>query len=421
MADLDAFLQGLTSNKANRRIRPDPAPRARRYTVVSVDDHLVEPPDTFEDRLPSRLAEKAPKVVRREGADWWVFEDHQVALMGSDAIQTWEPGHADGGPVTFDDVRAGVWNIHQRVRDMDIAGIAVSLNFPSFPFGFAGQVFMRMKDKELGLACMRAYNDWIFEGWWSPYPDRIIPCQVTWLLDPRLAAEEIERNAARGFKAVSFSENPYKLGLPSIHQPHWDPFLRACEETGTVVNLHVGSSSETLVPGPDAMEALPVLFPVNAFSACTDWLYGAVPVRFPDIKIALSEGGIGWVPLMIDRLRYMRRSGPPRSEMAFGGMDPVELMHRNFWFTSFSDPLTMTLRHQIGVDRIMVESDYPHSDSSWPDTQPILEEQLQGVPEDEAARMTWQNAVELYGQTLPAGHQPATGANGVTVGTESRR
>jgi predicted TIM-barrel fold metal-dependent hydrolase len=256
-----------------------------------------------------------------------------------------------------------------------------------------------MKDRELGHASMRAFNDWIHEEWSSPYPDRIIPCQVTWLHDPHLAAQEIERNAQRGFKAVSFSENPWKLGLPSMHKRHWDPFLRACEETETVINLHVGSSSETFVPGPDSVSVLGILFPVNGFAACADWLYAGVPTRFPNIKIALSEGGIGWVPMMLDRIEYAARHGTPPAAV-FGDAGPVELLRRNFWFTTFSDPRTLLLRHEVGLNRIMVETDYPHSDSSWPDSQRILAEQLATVPAAEAELLTWRNAAELYRHTL---------------------
>jgi len=399
--DLLERLKAQGRSTAKLRQRDDPAPRARRFTVVSVDDHVIEPPDLFEGRLPERLAELAPRVIQRDGTAWWTFENEQVPLLGVDAVQSWEPGTGHAGPIAFVDLRLGTWNIHERVRDMDINGITASLNFPSTPFGFAGQAFMRMKDRELGLASMRAYNDWMLEVWSSPYPDRIIPCQVTWLHDPRVAAQEIERNAVRGFKAVSFSENPWKLGLPSIHQPHWDPFLRACEETETVINLHVGSSSETVAPGPESSVEIGILFPINAFAACTDWLYAGVPVRFPKIKIALSEGGIGWVPMMLDRVEYSLRHGTPAGSI-FGDSNPVDLLRRNFWFTTFSDPRTLALRHEVGVNRIMVETDYPHTDSSWPDTQELLTSQLSGVPEDEAELITWRNAAQLYRHPIDA-------------------
>lgn len=315
-------------------------------------------------------------------------------MLGADAIQTWAPGHGYSGPVTFEELRPATWQPAARVRDMDINGVAASLNFPSTTWGFAGRVFMHL-DHDLGLALVRAYNDWIYETWSSAYPDRFIACQVTWLLDPEAAAREIERNAARGFKAVSFTENPARLGLPSMHQPSWDPFLTACEETETVVNLHVGSSSETLVPGPDSGAVIGILFPINAFVTCADWLYAAVPARFPNIKIALSEGGIGWVPMLLDRIEYGRRHGIA-DEHVFANLEPAEMLHRNFWFTTFSDPRTLALRNDIGVDRIMVETDYPHSDSSWPDTQDLLARQLAHVTDDEAMRMTWRNASELY-------------------------
>jgi predicted TIM-barrel fold metal-dependent hydrolase len=394
MADLIELLTVAGGEKGVLVRRPEPEPRERRYTVVSVDDHFIEPPDVFDGRLPSKLADRAPRVVRHDDADWWVFEELEVPLLGSEAIQTWVPGKGHHGPVTFDEIRRATWDVHERIRDMDINGVAASLNFPSVPFGFAGQVFMRMQDRELGLASMRAYNDWIIEEWVAPYPERMIPCQITWLHDPVTAAAEIKRNAARGFKAVSFSENPYKLGLPSIHQRHWDPFLRACEETETVVNLHIGSSSETIVPSPDSVQALAVLFPINGLAACADWLYAGVCARFPKLKIAFSEGGIGWVPMLLDRVEYSQRHGVRRQ--LFGDDDPVELVRRNFWFTTFSDGRSLALRHEIGVDRIMVETDYPHSDSSWPDSQEILAQQLRDVPDDEAERLTWRNAVELY-------------------------
>jgi predicted TIM-barrel fold metal-dependent hydrolase len=395
MVDLVEFLTHAPRPSEALCKRVDPDPRLRRYTIISVDDHFIEPPDLFHDRLPRRFVDVAPRVIRRDGADWWTFGDQQVPLLGADAVQTWVPGHGYSGPVTFEELRPGTWRPADRVRDMDISGVAASLNFPSTTWGFAGRVFMHL-EPDLGIALVRAYNDWIYETWSSVYPDRFIACQLTWLLDPELAAREIVRNAARGFKAVTFTENPAKLGLASMHQTHWDPLLRACEETETVINLHVGSSSETVVPGPDSTAVIGILFPINAFTACADWLYAGVPVRHPKIKIAFSEGGIGWVPMLLDRIEYGRRHGSSADRHVFGDLEPAELLQRNFWFTTFSDPRTLALRHDIGVSRIMLETDYPHSDSSWPDTQELVARQLDGLPADDVACITWKNASELY-------------------------
>jgi predicted TIM-barrel fold metal-dependent hydrolase len=254
---------------------------------------------------------------------------------------------------------------------------------------------MKMGDPALGLACMRAFNDWHLEEWATPHPGRIIANQVTWLLDPEVAAAEVRRNAERGFHALSFSENPEKLGLPSLYTRHWDPLFAACVDTGTVVNLHIGSSSSTIVPSSDSVPAvLGALFPINGMATAADWLFSGIPLRFPDLKIALSEGGFGWVPILIDRIEHMRRQLD--YSIQFGDLTPVEVLRRNFWFTTFNDELSMSLRHLAGVDHIMVETDYPHSDSTWPDSQAVLARQFAGVPDDEVQRMTHLNAIELY-------------------------
>lgn len=400
VAKLLEYSAGAGKNVPHRRA--DPAPRDRTYTIVSVDDHLLEPPDMFEGRLPAALAARGPHVERdAAGIDWWVFEDDRVPLLGADALVTWEPEDKYLGPVNFDQIRPATFRIDARIADMDVNGVAASLNFPSAPFGFAGQRFLRMRDPRLAAASVRAYNDWVAEEWAGPYPNRIIPCQIAWLGDPELAAAEVRRNAARGFTAVAFTENPEKLGLPSIHTRHWDPFFAACEETGTVVNLHVGSSSETLVPSSDSPpEIIGLLFPVNALAACAEWLYAKVAVRFPQLRIALSESGIGWVAMLVDKLDYMARTGVVWDEPS---ISPVELLRRNFWFSTFYDPRSLALRDDIGVGRILVESDYPHFDSSWPDTQRIVGNQLRGLPADDVERITWRNACELYRHPLPSG------------------
>jgi predicted TIM-barrel fold metal-dependent hydrolase len=382
--------------------RREPGPRPRPLTIVSVDDHLLEPPDMFTGRLPARFGNRAPHVERDDaGVDWWVTDGERTPLMGADALSTWEPDQKFLGPLNFEQVRPATWQADARVADMDINGVAASLNFPSVAFGFAGQRFLRMADGDLGLASARAYNTWVAEEWVGRYPDRLIACQIPWLADVETAAAEIRANAERGFRAVAFTENPEKLGLPSIHTRYWDPFFAACEETETVVNLHVGSSSETLIPSSDSPpEIIGLLFPVNALAACAEWLYSAIPVRFPHLRIALSESGIGWVAMLIDKLEYTARTGAAWHEPS---ISPIELLRRNFWFSTFFDPRALRLRDEIGVDRIMVESDYPHFDSSWPDTQRIIGSQLEGFSAHDVDRITHRNACELYRHPLPAG------------------
>ncbi|MWA04825.1 amidohydrolase family protein [Actinomadura sp. LD22] len=388
-------------------VRKDPAPRDRRFTIISVDDHLMEPPDTFDGRLPARFADRTPHVVEGEhGREFWNFDGELVPVSGADALVSWELiSESFNGPVRFDEVRRGMWDVHARVADMDLAGVAASLSFPSMIYGFAGQRFMRMADRELGFASMQAYNDWIAEGWVGPYPDRMIPCQVTWLPDPEKAAAEIRRNAERGFKAVAFSENPAKLGLPSIYSEEWDPFLKACEETETVINLHIGSSSSTMKPTPDSpIEVVGKLFTVNAMAAVLDWIYAKVPVRYPNIKIAMSEAGIGWLPWMIDRIDYQhQRTTPDRGTWGGYELTPSEVLQRNFWFTSFYDPKGFAMLDLVDQTKILVETDYPHADSTWPDCQAALDHQLAALTPEQVELVTHKNATALYRHPVPAG------------------
>jgi predicted TIM-barrel fold metal-dependent hydrolase len=400
MADILEKILAYAGEKGQLVRRDDVAHRTRRYRIVSADDHVLEPPHTFVEHAPAKFRDRVPRVERDDrGIDYWLIGDERIPLLGADGYQGWESGSSYLGPVNFDELHPAVYDIHERVRHMDVTGTLASLNFPSAPFGFAGTAFLRMNDRDAGLAAMRAYNDWHLDEWTAPYPDRIIPCQLTWLGDPQLAADEIRRNADRGFKAISFSENPERLGLPSLYTDHWDPVFRACEETETVVNLHVGSSSETIVPSAESPAAvLGALFALNSMIAATDWLFARIPVRFPNIKIAMSEGGIGWVPMLIDRVNFLGRQLDYRPD--FGELSPIDVLRRNFWFTTLYDPATMTMRDLVGVENILVETDYPHIDSTWPDSQGVLAEQLEGLRDDEVAMVTHGNALALYRHQL---------------------
>jgi predicted TIM-barrel fold metal-dependent hydrolase len=265
-------------------------------------------------------------------------------------------------------------------------------------------VYTRAQNPELGLACLRAFNDWHHEVWAGSYPERIIPLQLPYLADIEVAVAEVTKNADRGFKAVSFPEFPAQLRLPSIFSGHWDPFFAACEETGTVVCLHTGASSWVPLPSPDPpFELLPTLFPVNALVAAGEWLWSGVPLRFPRLNIAMSEGCIGWVPMLMDRADYVLSHSASGSESTSwpSTLLPSEVLRRNFWYCSIDDPSSVPMRTTIGVDRIMVESDYPHADSSWPDTQRVLTDNWGTLADAELRAIAGGNASRLFSHPLP--------------------
>jgi predicted TIM-barrel fold metal-dependent hydrolase len=398
---------GAPGTHKTATLLPDPDRRAITVPIISVDDHLIEPPDLFTGRLPAALQDQAPQVVEEaDGTECWIFEGNRYPNVGLNAVVGRPQEEWSMEPARFDEMRPGCFDIDERIADMDRAGIWASLCFPSLVSGFCGAVYSRARHQELGLACLRAFNDWHHEVWAGTYPDRIIPLQLPYLADVTTAAAEVRHNAARGFKAVSFPEFPAQLGLPSIFSGQWDPFFAACEETDTVVCLHTGASSWAPLPSPDPpFELLPTLFPVNALVASGEWLWSGVPLRFPRLNIALSEGGIGWVPMLMDRADYVLGHSAAGSESHAwpSSLLPSEVLRRNFWYCSIDDPSSVAMRHIIGVDHIMVESDYPHADSSWPDTQRVITNTWGAIPDHELRSIAAGNAAGLFRHALP-GH-----------------
>lgn len=378
--------------------------------IISADDHVIEPAHLFEGRLPAALQPDAPRIVTAaDGTEAWEYDGQRYPQIGLNAVVGRPKDQWSMDPARFDEMRRGCWDPVARVADMDLDGVDVQLCYPSLIAGFAGTVFLRSRDPRLGLACVRAWNDWQLEEWVGSNPERFIPLQLPWLADPVLGAEEVRANAARGFKAVSFLENPVDVGLPSLHTDHWDPFLAACEETGTVVCLHCASSGWSASRSPGApLELLTSLFPVNALVTAADWLWSGVPVRFPNLKICLAESGIDWVPMLIHRLDYvMDHSATGGGSWADREHRPSEVLRRNFWFSVIDLNASLVLRHEIGVEHIVLESDYPHADSTWPETRTRAEQALAPLPVEEAEMIAWRNASRLFRHELPTSTRKA--------------
>ncbi len=386
---------------------PDPRPAPILHTLISVDDHLVEPPGMFEGRLARRFQPLAPRVVETaEGHEVWEFDGKIFFQVGVNAVVGRSREDWLIEPTRFDEMRPGCFEIEARVHDMDLNGVWASVNFPSQITGFCGSVFSRCSDPELGLAVTRAWNDWFFDEWYSRHPDRIVAMGITFLGDAELGAQEIRRNAARGFTAVTLPEQPHRIGMPSIFSGWWDPILAACAETETVICLHVGSTGVVALPSDAPLVPLAAtLFGQLSLTACAEWLWSGAPVRFPDIKIAMSEGGIGWVAMLHDRLEnIVERSG--YGSYFQGDLRPAEVLHRNFWFCTIDDPSTLVTLDTIGADHVMFETDYPHGDGTWPDSQAVFEQVFGSLPADVAAKIGYQNAAALFRHPLPPPESP---------------
>jgi predicted TIM-barrel fold metal-dependent hydrolase len=392
---------------------------------ISVDDHLIEPARLWQERVPEAMRDRAPRIVTEGSNEFWVYEDRQIVTTGLNAVAGKSREEFSPEPITYADMREGCYEPAARVTDMDQGHVLASLLFPSFP-RYCGQVFHEAKDKDLALHCVRAWNDFILEELAGQFPGRFIPAMIIPLWDPEAAAVEIERTAALGAKSILFSENPTKLGLPSIHTDDWEPVWQACNDTGFVISMHVGSSSNLIRTSPDMPTLAFMAYSAAANQAGTllDWLFSGIFTRFPNLKIALSEGSIGWIPYFLERAEQVidkqrfwasrfdidmnasHERGEEKGEAKFDlDTDIRALFADHVYGTFIEDHAGLALLDTIGVDNVMLECDYPHSDSTWPDTVDLANRWLGHLPEDVQHKITVGNASRVYDFT-PA--DPAT-------------
>jgi predicted TIM-barrel fold metal-dependent hydrolase len=304
-------------------------------------------------------------------------------------------------PITYDEMRPGCYDPVARIADMELNWVEASLCFPTFP-RFCGQTFLEAKDREVALASVKAYNDWMVEEWCGDSGGRLIPLVIIPLWDAELAAAEVRRNAERGVHAVCFSEIAAKLGLPSIHDLVWEPFWRACEETNTVICMHIGSSSSMPITSPDAPVAVQATLSFNnAMASLSDFLFSGVLVRHPDLRLAYSEGQIGWLPYVLERADDVWRD-----HRAWAGVKdivpepPSSYYYRQVYGCFFKDRHGIASLDKVGVDNATFETDYPHTDSTWPDTKKLAEEMFDGLDADVVYKVVRGNAIKMLSLDL---------------------
>ncbi|MDD2857845.1 MAG: amidohydrolase family protein [Candidatus Nanopelagicales bacterium] len=370
--------------------------------IISVDDHVIEHPNVWQDRLPAKYKDVGPKLVfDKVNGDHWEIEGEPHGNFALNAVAG-KPREAFGmDPTSYDEMRDGCHDVHERIKDMDIEGVWAELNFPNMP-GFAGSGFATLKDKDLAYACVQAYNDFILDEWCPAYPDRLIPLTILpyWDSMERQVAE-IHRTADKGTKSIAYLEAPHRLGigLPSWHSDHWNPLLQAVQDRDLPLSVHFGSGG---FPLGLSDEAVTTKFPVtitsfgfNSAQAAIELIWSPIFDNYPGVKFVLSESGIGWVPYVLERADYVWERHRSYNDVN-RDVKPSDRWYSNMYAPFIADDAGIEARHRIGVENIMFESDYPHSDCNWPHTRKMLEESLANVPDDEARLIAEGNARRVY-------------------------
>jgi len=366
--------------------------------LVSVDDHIAEPPDMFKAHVPAKYLDQAPEVRTDErGIEQWWYGGLKGRNLGLNAVAGKAPEFYNIDASRYDQMRPGCYDVHERVRDMNAGGQLAGLNFPNWT-GFSGQVLSQGPDRDLNLVMIKAYNDWHVDEWCGAYPDRFIPCGILPLFDIEEAAKEVKRLAEKGCHAVTYSENPEALGMPSIHSGQWDPLFAACVEHDTVLACHLGSSSRSTMASTDAPPGVGVsLSSAATIYTLVDLVWATFWERFPTLKFSLTEGDIGWIPYFLWRSEHVndRHKGWIAHDFSKTG-GPTQIFNDHILVCFIKETIGVELLDHFNLDNVCWESDYPHSDGTWPNAPEELVKTLAGLSDEQINKISHENAMKHY-------------------------
>src|SRR5690554_7294511 len=330
--------------------------------LVSVDDHAIEPAGAFDRHMPERFKGRQPRVEQHGGRDVWVFEDQATGYMGLNSVVGRPKEEYGMEPLGYEQMRRGTWDIKARVDDMNANGILGSLCFPTFP-GFAGQRFQSHPDRAVSLAAIQAYNDWHLYDWCNVAPGRFIPLMLVPWWDMQAAAEEVTRLAKLGVHAVCLSDNPALHGVPSLHSDYWDPLWKACSENNVVICCHIGTG----VKAEHASDLSPIdawitSMPISIANSAADWIWAPMWKKFPDLRMALSEGGIGWIPYLLERADFTHRHHHAWTNADFGGQMPSDICRKDFVTCFTEEDFGLPNPGEAGQDMVTCARHSPRPD-----------------------------------------------------------
>lgn len=372
------------------------------HRVISADDHVVEAPGLWIERLPAAWGERRPHLrVRPNGSEAWVVDGRETPLSEALSIGACLSDRAPG-PDRWSDVPPAARSPGARLSAMDADGVDYSVLYPSFA-GAAGQALAAIADPLLERACVEAYNDWLVETWVTASPRFVAQCLVP-LSDPAAAAAEIRRAVKRGHRGVIMPGVPEhaRQGAANLADPGYDVVWCACEEMDIPVCLHAGASSALeLDPSPGFSPAIAAAFraiarPAGLSGIMSNFLISGVLERFPSLKVVFAESSFGLAPFIVETANYafhqqrLEQSGLYR-------MTPSEAFKGRCHVTSWYDNAGLRRAADfLGPDALLWSTNYPQATSTWPDTRRFVGTSFAEFDEAVTAKVLWQNAARLY-------------------------
>jgi len=379
-----------------------------RYKVIDTDTHITEPPDVWTSRVSSKWGDLVPHIKRVDGSDFWMIGDELVGGPGFYTMAGFD-GSFPEVPKGYDDIPASSYDAKARLALMDEEGIYAQVLYPNLG-GFGSGGFLRTKEPELMLECVRAYNDFLID-WCSEDPKRLIPVMATPFWDVSAAVKEIERCAAKGHKAVLGAGQPQDFGQPRVAHKHWDPVWAAAQDAGLSISFHIGGGDlSELMDDAAEMGTKANFSRVGALcfmanqNCISELLFGGVCHRFPKLDFVSVESGAGWMLSVLEAFDWQWINGEVRKEHPEYDLLPSEYFRRQiygcFWFESVGIQSAL----QEFPDNMMWETDYPHPTCQYPG--PVssaqrpaeyVERALAGVSEETLEKVLHKTPARIYG------------------------
>jgi len=363
------------------------------YNLISADSHVLEPPDLFEKRLPAGLRGRAPKLGSWNGGSAWMLDGLEPVLLPATAATG--SGYrlarqADDKPVAFDEVLPGLYDPLERLKAQDADSVDAEILYPSPGLWDA---IKQLDDRDLKLACARAYNDWIAD-FSSKNPDRLIGLAKI----PSTTVEDAREELLRCVKSLNLRGvilDTWPSGSAVAGKPDDEPFWQAVSDTGVPVSLHyaIGIQTETAPPGGIA----PGLKPPSA-DATIPLVAAGVFDRFPNVRLVFAHGDAGWAFHWLEfmDINYVRHRHLDEYALQNPDALPSEYIRKHSWFTFHHDRSAVKNRSKLGVAHLTWGSHFPFDDANWPDDRQQAMRVTEELPSEDRQALLAGNAARLY-------------------------
>ncbi|MEZ5742743.1 MAG: amidohydrolase family protein [Sphingomonadaceae bacterium] len=370
--------------------------------IVDCDTHITEAPDLFTSRAPAKYKDKVPHLQRDpDGVDRWYCQGRNFGSTGGNVIR--KDLNKLLGRLAFPTVEEshpGVYDMKERTRLMDDAGIWAQIGFQNSGVTQPGSL-RALGDEQLALDIMSIYNDASME-YQEQSGQRVFNTAHVPFWDRDAMLKEARRCIDGGMKGFVLPDMPEHAGAPSFMDDYWTPFIEMCEATGTPINFHINAamSPADLVWEPmsfnQKLSIIPIMYSLGNAATMGNWMVSGRLDQFPKLKIGLIESGVGWVPFVLEMLEHQfDEMLPERAGVV--ELRPWEYWRRNFWTSFWFEKIgPQTQLEVVGMDRVMFQTDFPHPTSLYPDVQDHIVRALGDRPKDEAKMVLQDNASTLF-------------------------